>query len=192
MLRAICRLLGVAGYSVEGFHTAQEFLEYADKESPCVVLLDVNLPDSSGLQVHAELLARGHICPVVFLTAHMDVAVGVEAMKAGAFDYLTKPFDDDALFDTVDAALRQHVSGLEHRDEIQTLLERWETLTPREQEVCKLVVEGCLNKEIAASLGTGEKTVKVHRGRAMKKMQARRVADLVRMAGQLNDVFTGQ
>jgi FixJ family two-component response regulator len=135
----------------------------------------------------AELLERVIDCPIVFLSGQADIAMSVEAMRAGAIDFLTKPVDAAALIDAVSAALHRHAVSLEHRGAIASLNDRWQSLTPREREVCLRVVQGQLNKEIAASLGTAEKTIKVHRGRAMRKMQARRIADLVRMANQLDD-----
>jgi FixJ family two-component response regulator len=187
LLRALTRLLEAAGFSVRTFSSAQAFLDFTEYELPCCVVLDINLPEVNGLQLQAELLERVIDCPIVFLSGQADIAMSVEAMRAGAIDFLTKPVDAAALIDAVSAALHRHAVSLEHRGAIASLNDRWQSLTPREREVCLRVVQGQLNKEIAASLGTAEKTIKVHRGRAMRKMQARRVADLVRMANQLDD-----
>jgi FixJ family two-component response regulator len=190
MLRALARLLESGGFRVQTFASASAFLEFTEAELPCCVLLDINLPEMNGLQIQAELLDSEIDCPIVFLSGQADISMSVEAMKAGAIDFLTKPVDAEALIDAVNAALHRHAIGIEQRDTLASLADRWNSLTPREREVSRLVVAGQLNKEIAASLGTAEKTIKVHRGRAMRKMQARRVADLVRMAGQLNEPTT--
>jgi FixJ family two-component response regulator len=187
LLRALTRLLEAAGFCVRTFSSAEAFLDFTEYELPCCVVLDINLPEVNGLQLQAELLERVIDCPIVFLSGQADIAMSVEAMRAGAIDFLTKPVDAAALIDAVSAALHRHAVSLEHRGAIASLNDRWQSLTPREREVCLRVVQGQLNKEIAASLGTAEKTIKVHRGRAMRKMQARRVADLVRMANQLDD-----
>jgi len=188
MVRALSRLLTVAGFTVREFTSARRFLEHAELEHPCCAVLDLCMPDCSGLQIQAELVELQIECPIIFLTGHADVALSVEAMKGGAMDFFMKPVDADALIDAVNGALRRHSLGLAVRDEVASLWDRWRSLTPREQEVFRLVVAGRLNKEIAASLGTVEKTIKVHRGRAMRKMHARRVTDLVRMADKLRDV----
>jgi FixJ family two-component response regulator len=187
MLRALHRLLNFAGFCVQTFETAQAFLEWSRCNRPGCVLLDLGLPGMNGLQIQAELRDRGFDCPIVFLSGQADVSTSVAAMKAGALDFLTKPVDADTLIDVISAAIRQHSISVQHHSEIASLAGRWESLTPREREVLRLVVSGQLNKEIAASLGTAEKTIKVHRGRVMRKMQARRIADLVRMADQLDD-----
>lgn len=190
MLRALARLLETSGFRVQTFSSAQAFLDFTDSELPCCALLDISLPEMNGLQIQAELFEREIDCPIVFLSGAADIGMSVEAMKAGAIDFLTKPVDAAALIDAVNAALHRHAVTIEQRGELESLTDRWNTLTPREREVCRLVVAGHLNKEIAASLGTAEKTIKVHRGRAMRKMNARRVADLVRMANQLPDQTT--
>lgn len=185
LLRALTRLLSTEGIQVEGFETADAFFEYAKERQPGCVVLDMGLPRTNGLQIQAELLDRGIDCPIVFLSGQADISISVEAMKAGAFDFFTKPADPAALIDAVSAALHQNAARTEYQHALAALSDRWGSLTPREKEVCRLVVQGQLNKEIAASLGTAEKTVKVHRGRAMRKMRARRVTDLVRMTEQL-------
>lgn len=185
VLRATTRLLSQEGFRVDGFSSADSLFDYAESNLPCCLLLDLRLPQMSGLQIQAELLDRGIECPIVFLSGQADVSVSVEAMKAGAIDFLTKPVDPAVLIDAVNAALHRHTTHVESQQEFADLSGRWGSLTPREKEVCRRVVAGQLNKEIAASLGTAEKTVKVHRGRAMRKMRARRIADLVRMTEQL-------
>jgi FixJ family two-component response regulator len=187
MLRAVARLLETADFRVQTFASARAFLESTEFELPCCAVLDINLPETNGLQIQAELLESEIDCPIVFLSGRADISMSVEAMKAGAIDFLTKPVDGEALIDAVDAALHRHAVSIEQRGALESLEDRWKSLTPREREVCRRVVGGQLNKEIAASLGSAEKTIKVHRGRAMRKMQARRVADLVRMANQLNE-----
>jgi FixJ family two-component response regulator len=184
-LRALARLLDTAGFPVRTFASAQTFLTYTEFDMPCCVVLDLYLPTMNGLQIQAQLQEMDIDCPIVFLSGHADISMSVEAMKAGAFDFLTKPVDADALIDAVSGALQRHMDNIRQRSEIDLLTDRWRTLTPREREVCQRVVAGQLNKEIAASLGTSEKTIKVHRGRAMRKMQARRVANLVHMTQQL-------
>lgn len=185
LLRAITRLLVTEGFEVAGFASADSFFEAAKTRLPCCVVLDIGLPNTSGLQIQAELLERGIDCPVVFLSGQANISISVEAMKAGAFDFLTKPVDPAAFIDVVSAAVHRHSNHIEYQHAFAALSDRWGSLTPREKEVCRRVVAGQLNKEIAASLGTAEKTVKVHRGRAMRKMRARRVTDLVRMTEQL-------
>lgn len=186
MLRALTRLLSAAQFRVATFESAEAFLEWTQCNRPCCVLLDLGLPGINGLQIQAELAERDIDCPIVFLSGTANVSASVEAMRAGALDFLTKPVDAETLIDVVRAAIHQHSQSTRHRTELASLTDRWESLTPREQEVLRLVASGRMNKEIAASLGTAEKTVKVHRGRVMRKMQARRVADLVRMAGRLD------
>jgi FixJ family two-component response regulator len=187
MLRALHRLLNFAGFCVQTFESAHAFLEWSRCNRPCCVLLDLGLPGMNGLQIQAELHDRGIDCPIVFLSGQADVLTSVAAMKAGAADFLTKPVDADILIDAITTAVRRYSITVQHHSEIALLADRWESLTPREREVLRLVVSGQLNKEIAASLGTAEKTIKVHRGRVMRKMRARRIADLVRMADQLHD-----
>lgn len=185
VLRALTRLLSHVGFAVEGFTCGDSFFEFAKLKLPACVVLDIGLPNTSGLQIQAELVVRGIDCPIVFLSGQADISLSVEAMKAGAFDFLTKPVEPAALIDAINAALHRHAARVEHQHAFATLSDRWGSLTPREKEVCRRVVAGQMNKEIAASLGTAEKTVKVHRGRAMRKMQARRLADLVRMTDQV-------
>jgi FixJ family two-component response regulator len=187
ILRGLARLLESNGFCVHTFASAQTFLEFTDTELPACVVLDISLPGKNGLQVQAELVESEIDCPIVFLSGQADISMSVQAMRAGAVDFLTKPVDANALIDAVGAALQRHAASMEQRGALESLTDRWRSLTPREREVCQRVAAGQLNKEIAASLGSAEKTIKVHRGRVMKKMQARRVADLVRMASQLHE-----
>jgi FixJ family two-component response regulator len=183
---AVKRLLGSVGLPCETFQNAAEFLIRADRGnlSGCLVL-DVRMPGASGLDLQRILNRTGTDLPIIFVTAHADVPLTVRAMKAGALEVLTKPFDDQALLDAVYQALEQERVRSHDRDELQRLRERFETLTAREREVMGLVVTGMLNKQIAGELGTAEKTIKVHRAQVMHKMGADSLAELVRMADRL-------
>jgi FixJ family two-component response regulator len=178
LLRAMTRTLSMEGFHVESFAAPDAFLEYAQREHPACIVLDMRLTAVTGLQIQAELIRRDIECPIVFLSGESNIAMSVEAMRAGAFDFLTKPVDSRHFVKVVSEATQYHTDRMHA---VEELVDRWNSLTPREKEVCRRVVEGQLNKEIAASLGTAEKTIKVHRGRAMRKMHARRVTDLVRM-----------
>jgi FixJ family two-component response regulator len=182
---AVSRLLASVGLGAETFATADEFRQHVDPSRAGCLILDVRMPGASGLDLQAELRATGYELPVIFVSGHADVALTVRAMKAGALDVFTKPFDDQLLLDAVHVALerdRQHRSQL---SEMQAVRDRYNTLTAREREVMALVVTGRLNKQIASVLGTSEKTVKAHRGQVVAKMGARSVADLVRWADRL-------
>jgi len=183
---ALSRLLGSVGLVAETFPTGDDFLQSVEPARPGCLLLDVRMPGSSGLDLQRVLLGRGYDLPVIFLTAHADVALTVRAMKAGAVDVFTKPFDDQTLLDAVQHALERDRHQREDLAQTQALLERYGTLTSREREVMSLVVTGLLNKQIASELGTSEKTVKTQRGHVMHKMHAPSVAALVRMADRLS------
>jgi FixJ family two-component response regulator len=180
--KSLARLLGSAGYAVEAFASAREFLAREPHAGPCCLLLDVRMPGLTGLDLQETLVAAGRRMSIVFVSGHVDVPMSVKAMKGGAIDLLTKPFDDKDLLGAIERAMAKDVQALGAEAHVAEVRERVQTLTPRETEVFALVVTGMLNKQIAAKLGIGEKTVKVHRARAMEKMQAGSVAELVRLA----------
>ncbi len=182
VLKAVARLLRSADYSVEAFSSPRAFLEQVDLEAPGCLVLDLSMPEASGLEVQRELEARGCVLPVIFLTGRADVPDTVRAMKGGAEDFLTKPVEDEELLASVGRALEKDAATRRERAEVASILARLETLTPREREVLEHVVAGELNKQIAGRLGTVEKTIKVHRARVMEKMQVPSLADLVRLA----------
>jgi len=175
-------LLSTVGLQAETFDSADGFLhkKRADVVPSCLVL-DVRLPGLSGLDFQRELATRNICIPIVFLTGHGDIPMSVRAMKAGAVEFLTKPFRDQDLLDAVRVALDRDRARREHEKEITDIRGRFDSLTSREQEVVSMVVAGMLNKQIAAELGTAESTVKVQRSRAMEKMQAGSLADLIKM-----------
>ena len=186
--RALARLLTASGYQVRTFASATEYLEarLALEDSPGCLLIDVRMPELGGLELQTVLNNAGAQSAMVFMTGHGDVQTGVKAMKSGAVDFLLKPFTDDELLESVQRALvRNAEMRVEHR-EVGELEHRAAKLTRREKEVCTLVVAGKLNKQIAAALGTSEKTVKVHRSRVMAKMEAASLAELVRIVERLN------
>jgi FixJ family two-component response regulator len=186
MLRSLGRLIKSAGFAVESFASAHEFLERCRPDIPGCLVLDIHMPGVSGLDLQEELAAAGVDLPVIFLTGYGNVPASVRAMKAGAFDFLEKPVDDRALVDAIHQAVaRNRRVRLEHA-ELREIRRRVESLSPREREVLGLLVTGMLNKQIASELGTSEKTIKVHRGRVMAKMQAGSMAELVRLAGKVN------
>jgi FixJ family two-component response regulator len=182
---AIKRLLASVGLPCETFGTGLEFLKRAEQGVTGCVLLDVRMPGLSGMDLQRMLKADGYELPIIFVTAHADVPMTVRAMKAGAMEVLTKPFEEQALLDAVNQALeRERVRWTAH-EELLVYRERYGTLTAREREVMGLVVTGLLNKQVADALGTAEKTIKVHRGQVMHKMQAKSFAELVRIADRL-------
>jgi len=183
--RAIKRLIGSEGLQVELFGSAQEFLKSRRPDAPSCLVLDIKLPGISGLDFQRQLAETDIRIPIIFVTAHGDIPMTVRAMKAGAVEFLTKPFRDQDLLDAIELALERDRTRRQEESEIAELRERFESLTPREQEILPLVVSGRPNKQIAAELGTSEITIKVHRGSVMRKMQAEYLADLVRMAGRL-------
>ena len=182
---AVKRLLASVGLACETFQNAAEFLTRAERGVSGCLVLDVRMPGASGLDLQRVLNQAGTDLPIIFVTAHADVPLTVRAMKAGALEVLTKPFDDQALLDAVYHAIEQERVRSHDRDELHRLRERFDTLTAREREVMALVATGLLNKQIAGELGTAEKTIKVHRAQVMHKMEADSLADLVRMADRL-------
>jgi FixJ family two-component response regulator len=182
VLKALSRLLSSAGYAVRSWDSAQTFLDELPEHGAggCLVL-DLSMPEMGGLALQQALAARASALPIIFLTGHGDIDTGVRAMKLGAADFLTKPVDDERLIAAIGLALEQQRAARSGNDELDSIRQRLAALTPRETEVLDLVVEGLLNKQIAAALGTVEKTVKVHRARVMTKMQVRSVSALVRL-----------
>ena len=178
-------LLSTVGLQVESFESANSFLREKPPDSPSCLVLDVRLPGLSGLDFQRELTARNIRIPIVFVTGHGDIPMSVRAMKAGAVEFLTKPFHDQDLLDAIHIALERDRVRREQEEKVAALRQRFQSLTPREQEVISMVVSGILNKQISAQLGTSENTVKVHRSRAMGKMQAQSLPDLVRMIEKL-------
>jgi len=185
MRGALIRLIRSVGLHVEAFSTAREFLRQKEPEVPACLVLDVRLPGLSGMELQKEMASANCRIPIIFITGHGDVPMSVRAMKAGAVDFITKPFRDQDLLDAIQHAINQDTEALRRRSELVELRSRYETLTSREREVMGLVVRGLLNKQAAAELGTSEITVKIHRGQMMKKMQVESVADLVRVAQRL-------
>jgi FixJ family two-component response regulator len=186
--KALTRLLKAAGLRVESFDSARAFLDRAPAEGPVCLVLDQRLPGLSGLDLQKKLAAEDPSTSVVFLTAHGDVELSVQAMKGGAADFLGKPIEGGRLLSSVRAALEKSAAALDERRARQDFLARVALLTPREREVARYVVDGLLNKQIAAELGIAEKTIKVHRARVMQKLAVGSVAELARLA-ERNDVL---
>jgi RNA polymerase sigma factor (sigma-70 family) len=178
-------LLSSVGLQVESFDSAETFLQRKPPDAPSCLVLDVRLRGLSGLDFQRELAARNIRIPIVFVTGHGDIPMSVRAMKAGAIEFLTKPYRDQDLLDAVRIALERDRARREQEKDLTDVRQRFESLTPREQEVISMAVLGMLNKQIADQLGTAENTVKVHRSRAMEKMNAQSFADLVRMIEKL-------
>jgi RNA polymerase sigma factor (sigma-70 family) len=178
-------LLSTVGLQVESFDSADAFLHKKSPDVPSCLVLDVRLPGLSGLDFQRELAAGNARIPIIFLTGHGDIPMSVRAMKAGAVEFLTKPFRDQDLLDAVRIALERDRARREQDKEVVILQRRFDSLTSREQEVISMVVSGMLNKQIADELGTAESTVKVQRSRAIEKMQAESLVDLIRMMEKL-------
>ena len=183
---AVKRLIASVGLRVETFGSTREFLAAKRPDVPACLVLDVRLPDVSGLEFQRDLAALDFQIPIIFITGHADIPMTVRAMKAGAVEFLTKPFRGQELLDAVQEAIAKDRAAWSERAQMAELRGRYDTLTPREKEVLKLVASGLLNKQVGAELGTSELTVKTHRGRVMEKMGADSLADLVRMSERLN------
>ena len=182
ILRAMTRLFKSEGLAVETFPSPREFLERPPHDGPGCLVLDLQMPELDGLEVQRALAEAGRDLPIVFVSGHGNVPASVEAMKAGALDFLTKPFQDERLLAVIRGGIALSTARRAERAELRSLQDRIGSLTPREREVFRCVVQGLPNKKIAGLLGTAEKTVKVHRARVMEKMKAASLADLVRMS----------
>ncbi len=183
--RSLARLLRAAGLTAETFPSAHAFLERELPDRTACLVLDVRLPDTNGLDLQTMLTQAGRIVPIVFITGHGDVPMSVQAMKRGAVDFLQKPFEEDELLAAIGRALTRCRHARAERAERSLIQRRFDTLTPRERQVFQLVIAGLLNKQIAANLGAAEKTIKIHRGRVMRKMEAGSVAELIRMSERI-------
>jgi len=178
-------LIKFAGWQPETFESAAEFLAHPRSSTPSCLVLDVSLPDLNGLELQKLIASDRTDMPIIFITGHGDVPMTVQAMKAGAVEFLTKPFDDEVLLGAIRHAIKRSMAVLNDQVEITALRSSYESLTPREQDVMKLVVSGMLNKQIGMKLGISEITVKAHRGKMMQKMKAESLADLVKTAVRL-------
>jgi FixJ family two-component response regulator len=188
---ALCSLISSVGLRVAAFGSAAEFLAFEKPDAPCCLVLDLQLPGVNGLELQREL-AGGEAPPIIFITGHGDIPSSVRAMKAGAIEFLSKPFGEQELLQAIDAALALDGTARQKRSELAELRESYSLLTPREREVLPFVVAGFANKETAGELGTSEITIGVHRGQIMRKMGARSLAELVRMADKLGIAQTAR
>jgi len=184
--RSLERLFRSVGHECISFGSAIEFLGFERRDVPACLVLDVRLPGLSGLDLQREMSEANVLIPIIFLTGHGGIPLSVRAMKAGAADFLTKPFHEQDLLDAVRQAIGRDVESRRQRAETASVRQRYEMLTPREREVFSLIVSGMLNKQVAGELGASERTIKSHRHQVMEKMQAGSLADLVRMAEKLS------
>jgi FixJ family two-component response regulator len=182
---SLASLLAFAGWAVETFETAQDFLARPRALTPNCLVLDVSLPGLNGLELQERIAGERLDMPIIFITGHGDVPMTVQAMKAGAVEFLTKPFKDDVLLEAVAAAIERSCTAFDHEADLAALRTRSDKLSRREREVMALIVAGLLNKQVGGELGISEVTVKAHRGQVMRKMQARSFADLVNIAARL-------
>jgi FixJ family two-component response regulator len=182
-------LICSAGWQPESFASAREFLDRPRVRVPSCLVLDVSLPDLNGLELQQRVAVERTDMPIIFITGHGDVPMTVKAMKAGAVEFLIKPFSDDVLLKAIRQSIERSHAALNHEEDMQSLRDRYASLSGREREVMELVVSGRLNKQVGSELGISEITVKAHRGRVMQKMKADSIADLVRMAARLTTTF---
>jgi FixJ family two-component response regulator len=187
VLRALARLIRSAGYEVISFSSADQFLQQKPADSPSCLVLDINMPGLTGMDLQDALVSAGHRLPIIFITGYADVPVTVKAMKRGAIDFLLKPFQDEDLLAVIHQGIEKDILQRKEAEERREIENRKNMLTPREREVFEMVITGMLNKQIAAELGTSEKTIKVHRGRVMEKMKANSLAELVQLGEVLKN-----
>ena len=180
--KALTRLVKSVDLTVETFASADDFLKRDSHNGPACLVLDIRMPGLSGLDLQDELVAAGRTLPIIFVSAHGNIPLSVRAMKAGAVDFIEKPFEDQTLLDAIHQSLKKDRQAKLGQAELREIQRRVDSLTPREREVFAHVVSGKLNKQIAFELGTTERTIKAHRSRVMKKMQANSLADLIRLA----------
>jgi FixJ family two-component response regulator len=180
--KALTRLINSVGLNVETFASAQDFLKRESHNGPACLVLDIRMPGLSGLDLQDELVASGRTLPIIFISGHGNIPISVRAMKAGAVDFIEKPFEDQSLLDAINQSLKKDRQAKLEQAELREIQRRVDSLTPREHQVFAHVVSGKLNKQIAFELGTTERTIKAHRARVIKKMQAKSLADLIRLA----------
>lgn len=183
-------LLESAGYTVQTFSSADDYLARDRVDAPSCLILDVRLKGKSGLEIHRELVRDGDMQPIIFITGHGDIPMSVAAMKAGAVEFLTKPFRDQDLLDAVCSAISKDTRQREAARQLDSVLQRYNTLSPREREVMELLASGLLSKQVAERLGLSQVTVKMHRAQIMQKLEAETLADLIRMSERLKTIPT--